>query len=102
LETYDQGALPPWLRLLKGLVIALLAVMICAVITVVWLLVTRMPEGRAQIPPLPGALTLPPGAVAQAVTYGEGLILVLTRAGEVLVYSLDGQLQRSLTLHPAP
>ena len=53
--------LPPSLRLLKGLVMVLMVTMIVGVITVVWLLVTRMPDGNAA--PVPPAKASRPFAV---------------------------------------
>ena len=42
--------MPASLRFLKGLVITLMITMILGVIAVVWALVTRMPDGRVQLP----------------------------------------------------
>ena len=73
--------LPPSLRLLKALVIVLTLVMIGGVITVVALLVTRMPQALNGVPVLPEAIQMPEGAKAQAVTFGPGWIAVVTEDG---------------------
>ncbi len=96
-----MGDLPPSLRFLKGLVIALMITMISGVITVVWLLVTRMPDGRVARPVLPPKITLPQGQVAQAVTYGQGVVIVLTDAQTVLVFDAAGTLRQTVPLIPA-
>jgi hypothetical protein len=94
----QDEALPPSLRFLKGLVITLMITMILGVITVVGVLVTRMPDGRAQIPSLPSELTLPDGARAQAVTFGNGWIAVVTQAQTLLIYDSAGKLLQTIPL----
>ncbi len=103
----DEAPLPPSLRVLKWLVILLTLSMIGAVITVVWLLVTRMPTaiggagtGLTAGPDLPEAVSLPPGETASAVTFGEGWIAVVTRSGRILVFGSDGRLRQEITLEP--
>ena len=59
-DTPDPAGLPPSLMFLKWLVIVLMVTMIGGVITIVSLLVTRMPDGGA--PALPENLSLPDGA----------------------------------------
>ncbi len=86
------------MRFLKGLVILLMITMILGVITVVWLLVTRMPDGRAQIPALPPNIVLPQGEIAQAVTFGNGWSAVVTGSQKLLVFDGDGALVQSLDL----
>jgi len=72
--------------------------MILGVITVVWLLVTRMPDGRAQIPALPPDIVLPEGQQAQAVTFGQGWSAVVTTSQNLLIYNDTGALVQSLDL----
>ncbi|MDZ7905567.1 MAG: DUF6476 family protein [Cypionkella sp.] len=88
----QDGALPASLRFLKGLVITLMITMILGVITVVWLLVTRMPDGRAQIPALPPNIVLPAGTQAQAVTFGKGFSAVVTDDNHLLIFDAKGDL----------
>lgn len=93
--------LPPSLRFLKGLVIVLTLTMIIGVITVVALIVTRMPQsfGAAPaLPPLPATLTLPDGSTPQAVTFGAGWTAVVTQDNRILIYSTDGKLRQDVPL----
>jgi len=92
----EREALPPGLRLLKGLVIGLTLTMIGGVITVVAVVVTRMPQAMAQGPVLPDALILPPGAVAQAVTAGQGWFAVVTTDDRILIFGRDGALRQEI------
>ncbi|MBH1974608.1 MAG: hypothetical protein I8H94_05965 [Rhodobacteraceae bacterium] len=101
-DTPEEQALPPSLRFLKALVITLTITMIVGVITVVGLLVTRMPDGRAMAPVLPQALALPDGAKAQAVTMGAGWIGVVTTDNRILIFTPDGALQQELQIAPLP
>lgn len=100
-DTPDATDLPPSLRFLKGLVITLMITMIVGVITVVGLLVTRMPDANA-FPILPEDLVLPDGAVAEAVTMGKGWIAVVTTDQELLVFSPDGALRQKIRIKTGP
>ncbi|MFN6924941.1 MAG: DUF6476 family protein [Tabrizicola sp.] len=92
-------ALPPSLRLLKWLVVALTLTMIGGVITVVALLVTRMPQAFSAVGPhLPEGIVLPEGAEAQAVTFGEGWIAVVTADQRILIFGQDGRLKQEVVL----
>lgn len=94
-------ALPPSLRLLKWLVIVLTLTMIGGVITVVALLVTRMPQVLGTpAPSLPEGFALPEGATAQAVTFGEGWIAVVTGDNRILIFDRDGRLRQEVALVP--
>ena len=96
-----DAPLPPSLRLLKWLVIALTLTMIGGVITVVGLLVTRMPQAFAPAgPSLPDGFALPEGAKAQAVTFGEGWIAVVTDDSRILIFGRDGTLRQEVALAP--
>ena len=96
--------LPPSLRFLKGLVITLMITMIVGVITVVWLLVTRMPDASSAAPQVPETLALPEGLKAEAVTLGKGWVAVVTSSQEILIFDPSGGLQQriDLQLTPAP
>jgi hypothetical protein len=97
----QDPALPGTLRFLKLLVTALAATMIAGLITIVTLLVIRLPHATAALPALPPAITLPEGARAEAVTFGRGWVAVVTDAGDLLVYdAASGVLRQSL--HPGP
>jgi Flp pilus assembly protein protease CpaA len=98
----SDAALPPSLRLLKWLVILLTLSMIGGVITVVWLLVTRMPASLATPPPrLPDGLALPEGAEAVAVTFGQGWIAVVTSGDHILIFDADGSLRQDVPVSAA-
>ena len=96
-----ENSLPPSLRFLKGLVILLMITMIVGVITVVGLLVTRMPDASA-LPVLPGQITLPDGATVQAVTYGKGWFGVVTTDQRLLIFGQDGQLRQEVEIKSDP
>jgi Flp pilus assembly protein protease CpaA len=97
-----DAALPPSLRLLKWLVILLTLTMIGGVITVVGLLVTRMPEAlRSSAPKVPAELTLPEGKTAAAVTFGTGWTAVVTTDDHILVFGKDGKLRQDIAISPA-
>jgi hypothetical protein len=88
-QSSANGPLPPDLRLLKALVTTLLVVMILGLLAIVWLLVTRLGT-PAPLPDLPAAVILPEGARAVAVTFATDWLVVVTDAGEVLVYPRAG------------
>jgi Flp pilus assembly protein protease CpaA len=97
----DPVVLPPSLRLLKWLVIVLTLTMIGGVITVVGLLVTRMPQAfGAKAPSLPEEFTLPEGTRAQAVTFGTGWVAVVTTDDRILIFDEGGTLRQEVPLTP--
>lgn len=87
----------PEIRFLKILVTALTVTMIAGLVTIVALLVIRLPDG-APLPELPAAIRLPDGAKAEAVTFARKALIVLTDRGDVLIYAPDGQLLRQIRL----
>ncbi|MFM7335124.1 MAG: DUF6476 family protein [Tabrizicola sp.] len=96
-----EAPLPPSLRLLKWLVIILTLTMIGGVITVVGLLVTRMPQAfSATAPTLPEGLTLPEGSKPAAITFGTGWIAVVTADDRILIYGRNGTLRQDLRITP--
>lgn len=84
--------------MLKALVIVLTLTMIGGVITVVSLLVTRMPQAMHTGPDLPASLEMPTGATASAVTFGKGWVAVVTTDNRILVFAQNGKLRQELTL----
>mgnify|MGYP003437732235 CR=1 FL=1 len=93
--------MPPSLRLLKWLVILLTLTMIGGVITVVGLLVTRMPQAfSAPAASMPDGFTLPEGAKAEAVTFGTGWIAVVTTDDRILIFGRDGRLRQEVAITP--
>lgn len=81
----------PELRLLKTLVTGLALVMGLGMIALVALLWLRF--SQPVLPDLPQNITLPEGAQAQAVTFARDWIVVVTDAGEVLLYDRAGALR---------
>lgn len=94
--------MPPSLRLLKVLVIVLMITMIGGVITVVGLLVTRMPTARDLTPALPASLQMPAGATPQAITMAPGWIGVVTTDNRILIFTPQGTLHQEITVAPLP
>lgn len=72
--------------------------MIGGVITVVGLLVTRMPMAAPTAPALPPELALPAGAVAQAVTFGAGWSAVVTTDNRILIFGADGKMRQEIPI----
>ena len=70
--------------------------MIVGVITIVGLLVTRMPDGSSV--PVPEGIVLPEGERAAAVTVAEGMLLVVTESQRLLVFDRMGQFIREVDL----
>lgn len=95
----DTPQLPADLRFLKILVTTLTAVMIVGLVTLVGLLVTRL-TGAAPLPVLPETVQLPEGAVPEAVTFARHWLVVVTEAGEVLLYAPEGGAPRSRVTLP--
>ena len=81
----------PELRLLRWLVTGLALVMGLGMVALVALLWLRL--GQPMLPDLPDAITLPDNAQAQAVTFARDWIVVVTDAGEVLLYDRSGALR---------
>lgn len=97
-----EGRLPPSLRFLKGLVILLMLTLIVGVITVVSVIVTRMPTSLATADlALPESLALPEGTRAEAFTQGRDWLGVVTEDGRILIFERDGRLRQEVKLAPA-
>ncbi|ADE86538.1 DUF6476 family protein [Rhodobacter capsulatus] len=93
----SDPAPPPEVKFLKILTTTLAGVMIFGLLTIIFLLVTRLP-GATKLPALPAAITLPAGEKAEAVTFGRGFTVVVTESGRVLVYRPDGGLAQDVAL----
>lgn len=81
----------PELRLLRWLVTGLALVMGLGMIAIVALLWMRL--GQPVLPDLPDAIALPQGASPAALTFARDWIIVVTDAGEVLLYDRSGALR---------
>lgn len=78
--------------------------MIGAVITVVALLVTRMPSAisSAAAPALPAQITLPDGSKPVAFTQGSTWFAVVTTDDHILIYNRDGSLRQDIAVASTP
>ena len=84
----------PELRWLKALVTGLAVVMGLGIIAIVVLVWMRL--SQPMLPDLPATISLPEGAEAEAVTFARDFIVVVTEAGEVLLYDRAGALKDQL------
>lgn len=75
----------------------LTATLIGGVLTVVWLLVTRMPIPVTR-PTLPPSLQMPANATASAVTMGNGWIAVVTTDNRILIFGPDGKFWQEIAI----
>lgn len=78
------------------LVTGLALVMGLGMIALVALLWVRL--GQPVLPELPENITLPAGMQAEAVTFARDWIVVVTDAGEVLLYDRQGELKSRTAL----
>lgn len=102
-DTDQDPPLPGSLRMLKWLVILLTLSMIGGVITIVAVIVTRMPAAIATTPALPAAIVLPDGLTAGAVTFGTGFVAVVASGADgqrILVFAPDGRLRQDVAIQP--
>lgn len=85
----------PHLRFLRLLVAGLAVVMGAGIIAIAAILWLRL--SAPVLPDLPATITLPQGAIAQAVTFAPDYIVVVTQAGAVLFYDrASGALLREI------
>jgi len=88
---------PPEVKFLKILTTTLAGVMIFGLLTIIGLLVTRLP-GASKLPELPATIALPAGEKAETLTFGRGFTVIVTQNGRVLVYRPDGSLAQDVAL----
>ncbi len=72
--------------------------MIGGIITVLSVVVTRMPDLSTAAPALPAAIALPDGTTAAAVTIGKGWIAVVTEDDRILIFNADGSLRQEIRI----
>lgn len=90
----------PELRFLKALVTVLAGTMIVGLIAIIGLLVIRLGgSSTPMVPNMPATITLPEGAKATAVTYGQGFVLVVTDQATVMMFDSDGRLRGQMLMH---
>lgn len=88
----DGPAEVPELAWLRRLVTGLALVMgfgILALVAILWLRLSQ-----PQLPALPEGLALPGGASAAAITFARDWTVVVTDAGEILLYDRAGRLRQ--------
>jgi hypothetical protein len=95
---------PANLRFLRILVTILTASMIAGLLTIIVLIVIRVPTviNTVEDPvPLPEAVTLPDGTVAASFTMGPDWYAVVTADNQILIFNRDdGTLRQTLTIAP--
>jgi hypothetical protein len=93
----DDPIEPANLRFLRRLVTVLTTVMICGVIVVIGLLVTRL---SSDAPAVPAEITLPDGATATAFTQGSDWYAIVTDTNQILIYDrLTGALRQTVVIN---
>jgi len=94
----DDPIEPANLRFLRRLVTVLTAVMICGVLVVIGLLVTRL---NRDSPILPQEIAVPGGASAIAFTQAPEWYAVVTDRDEILIFDrLTGKLRQTVKITP--
>ena len=88
----DQGNI----RFLRILVTVLTATMIAGLIAIFTVIVIRFPSGTDTLP-LPDQIVLPEGVNADAVTFMQNRVIVVS-GNEILVFDIEGALQRRISL----
>lgn len=79
--------------------ILLTLTMIVGVITIVWVIVTRMPQAMQRAPALPDSIALPDGTRATAFTQGSDWYAVVTAQDQILIFDrVTGALRQTVTL----
>ncbi|MGI3210135.1 DUF6476 family protein [Roseovarius tibetensis] len=88
---------PATLKFLARLVTVLTATMIVGVLVIVGLLVTRLQQADTAAPALPARITLPEGATARAVTWGDDWYAVVTTDDRILIFDrASGELRQTV------
>ena len=82
-----------FLKLVVGGLAVAMVLGIAAIVIMLWQLMNSPPL-RA----LPANVQLPEGARAAAVTFADERLIVVTQAGDVLVYDADGTLTQRIVL----
>ncbi len=92
-ETFAE---PANIKFLRWLVTILTAVMICGLLVIIGLFVTRL-GGTAQV--APEKIVLPKGVAARAFTTGPDWYAVVTSADEILIYNRSsGELRQRVKI----
>lgn len=78
-----------WLRILVTSLAAVMGIGVLVIAALLWLRLSQAP-----LPELPDSVTLPEGAQPAAVTFARDWLVVVTEAGEVLLYDRQGRLHQ--------
>ena len=101
-DDLDKTAEPANLRFLRILVTILTASMIAGLVTIIVLIVIRVPTVIRTVEdpvPLPEAITLPDGTVATSFTQGDDWFAVVTKDNEILIFNRDdATLRQQITI----
>ncbi len=98
-DSEGTARIPPELRWLKWLVIALAAVMIAGFLVLIAALVIRLNQNPL---PLPDRISIPDGANPRAFTQGDDWFAVVTDDDRILIYDRDSAaLVQSVDIAPA-
>ena len=90
---------PATLKFLARLVTVLTATMIVGVLVIIGLLVTRLQRADTPSLALPAEITLPDGAAARAVTWGDDWYAVVTGDDRILIFDRpSGDLRQTVTI----
>ena len=77
-----------WLRILVTSLAVVMGVGVLAIAGLLWLRLSEAP-----LPELPEQIALPEGAAPAAVTFARDWVVVVTEAGEVLLYDRQGRMR---------
>ncbi|WP_244295361.1 MULTISPECIES: DUF6476 family protein [Paracoccus] len=93
LDAGPEEALPMlrWLRILVTALAAVMGIGMLVIAALLWLRLSQPP-----LPELPEQVALPEGAVPAAVTFARDWLVVVTEAGEVLLYDRQGRLRETV------
>ncbi|MDA0224199.1 MAG: DUF6476 family protein [Proteobacteria bacterium] len=95
---------PANLRFLRILVTILTASMIAGLVTIIILIVIRVPNVIRTVDdpiPLPAEITLPDGSTAAAFTQGGDWYAIITTENEILIFNrVGGELRQTIKIQP--
>ncbi len=98
----DNGGEPTNLMFLRILVIILTGSMIAGLVTIIILIVIRVPNVIQTVEdpvPLPGSITLPDGTNAESFTQSADWYAVITTENEILIFNRDdGTLRQKMKI----
>jgi len=98
----DNSGEPANLKFLRILVTILTASMIAGLVTIIVLIVIRVPNVIRTVEdplPLPEAITLPDGTTAQTFTRGQDWYAIVTTDNQILIFNIeDGALRQTLQI----